>query len=529
MPDNNQPQDIKPLHGPNLILDVENFGPIAEAKNIEFRPMTVFVGPSNTGKSYLAMLLHAMLQAHRNLHVPLASYLRRLMPQGAANDVSALFEETVELLINAKEYDSESDRIFISIDDYSAAVKAQISELSDQWKLDLSESYVNEIKEFFEVEQLNDLRRGFGHVDTQMSIRLGDSNLEWHVSPGLETFTESNDIRIAFRERTLTRLVEGDVRDRFASLSIIRALLGALERKFEGVVDSLYFPAARTGILTGHRTTTSALIEDAHRFGVDDITRVDRTRVLPTYNRVARDFLRLINNVVEAEKSRRRRSNGGTESQIASRIEDAVLLGQVQVDDAQYGPPDFHYAPVQFDAVRLPIFRASSMVTELAPMVAFLRAYIEVGDLLVIEEPEAHLHPAAQQRMAAVLAYMVRQGVRVLITTHSHYMVEAMGMFTCAAGIDGDARARSLGGLLGDDGDAMDEIDRELYLNEDEVAIYRFRAREDAGTVVEPVPFDKRSYTYAPRDYSEALVDQFNRISRVINERISVDELAGRA
>lgn len=53
------------LHGPNLILDVENFGPIAEAKNIEFKPMTVFVGPSNTGKTYLALLLHSILKARR--------------------------------------------------------------------------------------------------------------------------------------------------------------------------------------------------------------------------------------------------------------------------------------------------------------------------------------------------------------------------------------------------------------------------------------------------------------------------------
>ncbi|MXZ03868.1 MAG: hypothetical protein F4Y88_09485, partial [Chloroflexi bacterium] len=55
------------LHGPNLILDVENFGPIAEAKNIEFKPMTVFVGKSNTGKTYLATLLHAALRARQSL------------------------------------------------------------------------------------------------------------------------------------------------------------------------------------------------------------------------------------------------------------------------------------------------------------------------------------------------------------------------------------------------------------------------------------------------------------------------------
>ena len=525
MPANDQDQDNETRHGPNLILDVENFGPIAEAKNIEFRPMTVFVGPSNTGKSYLARLLHAMLQAHRNWHyVPPASYLRRLMPHGAGNDDVALFEETVGLLMNAKEYDVESDGISISIDDYSATVKAQIFELLDQWKRDIAKSYTNEITEFFEVEHLNDLRRGFGQTDAQLSVRLGDAGLGWHVTPGIETFTDSNDIRLAFRGRTLTRLVDSDVRDGFASLSINRALLDALVRKFDGVVDSLYFPAARTGILTGHKTTTRGFIEHAHQLGVDD-----EEEVLPIYDRVARDFLRLINGVVDAEKLRRRRSNGETEGQIASRIESAVLQGQVRIEDRQYGPPDFQYAPVQFGPIRLPIFRASSMVTELAPMVAFLRAYVEIGDLLIIEEPEAHLHPAAQQRMAAILAYMVQQGIRVLITTHSHYMVEAMGMFTCAAGIDGVARVRSMGDLLGDDGDATDDISRQLYLNEGEVGIYSFDAHDDGGTIVSPVPFDTRSYTYAPRGYSDALVGQFNRISRVINERIRVDELAKQA
>ena len=43
----------------HLELSVRDFGPIAEA-NIDLRPMTVFVGPSNTGKSYLAILIYAL-------------------------------------------------------------------------------------------------------------------------------------------------------------------------------------------------------------------------------------------------------------------------------------------------------------------------------------------------------------------------------------------------------------------------------------------------------------------------------------
>ncbi len=43
----------------NFKLSVTNFGPIASAE-IDLRPLTVFVGPSNTGKSYLAILIYAL-------------------------------------------------------------------------------------------------------------------------------------------------------------------------------------------------------------------------------------------------------------------------------------------------------------------------------------------------------------------------------------------------------------------------------------------------------------------------------------
>ena len=52
--------------GKHLGLTVSNFGPIAEA-SIELRPMSVFVGPSNTGKSYMAALIYALHRFFRRL------------------------------------------------------------------------------------------------------------------------------------------------------------------------------------------------------------------------------------------------------------------------------------------------------------------------------------------------------------------------------------------------------------------------------------------------------------------------------
>ena len=42
-------------------INVKNFGPIEKAE-IDLRPLTVFVGESNTGKTYLAALIYALHQ-----------------------------------------------------------------------------------------------------------------------------------------------------------------------------------------------------------------------------------------------------------------------------------------------------------------------------------------------------------------------------------------------------------------------------------------------------------------------------------
>ena len=49
----------------SLNLEIVDFGPILKAK-LELRPLTVFVGPSNTGKSYLAILIYALHKFFNN-------------------------------------------------------------------------------------------------------------------------------------------------------------------------------------------------------------------------------------------------------------------------------------------------------------------------------------------------------------------------------------------------------------------------------------------------------------------------------
>ena len=56
------------------------------------------------------------------------------------------------------------------------------------------------------------------------------------------------------------------------------------------------------------------------------------------------------------------------------------------------------------------------MVSELAPLVLFSAGYRSVQVItLIIEEPEAHLHPGAQAKIAHhPLLDLIRAGVRVI-------------------------------------------------------------------------------------------------------------------
>ena len=44
-----------------LTISVKNFGPIAEG-SVDLKPLTIFVGPSNTGKSYMATAVYAVMR-----------------------------------------------------------------------------------------------------------------------------------------------------------------------------------------------------------------------------------------------------------------------------------------------------------------------------------------------------------------------------------------------------------------------------------------------------------------------------------
>ncbi len=78
----------------------------------------------------------------------------------------------------------------------------------------------------------------------------------------------------------------------------------------------------------------------------------------------------------------------------------------------------------------------SASIRNLTFIYFYLKHQARRGDFLIIDEPEAYLHPANQNKMARIIAMMINAGLKVLITTHSDYMIRELNALVALGSIE---------------------------------------------------------------------------------------------
>lgn len=169
-------------------------------------------------------------------------------------------------------------------------------------------------------------------------------------------------------------------------------------------------------------TMLSKLMKRFHRALMADTDRADR---LKTHFETLHGMFR--------EVSEFRAFASQLEEEVA-RLSTNLRYG-LDIDFSAYDPSNmFNALRVQprFGSERLAfdeLGTGQEQILALAFAYAYARAFgSDAGLLLVVEEPEAHLHPLAQEWLASQLGGFVEAGAQVLITTHSPAFVDVRGL-----------------------------------------------------------------------------------------------------
>jgi len=111
-------------------------------------------------------------------------------------------------------------------------------------------------------------------------------------------------------------------------------------------------------------------------------------------------------------------------------IEREVLQGKVEFN---HQTKKIYFTPDN-TTLKLDLLATSSMVSEIAPIVCYLKYILSITHvkgtkqipILFIEEPEAHLHPETQVKLMRVFARLVKdKKIKLVMTSHSNYIFNA--------------------------------------------------------------------------------------------------------
>ena len=478
----------------NMKISVSNYGPIAKAENIELCPLTVFVGPSNTGKSYLAVLIHALFNSFESDHRFPGFRRNRFAHRRTKENPEMDDEATCEIIDNLLTELFKTER-----DDFQSELfnterdRLQFSDLPEELQKWGNRQIANVINQKFHHEisrcmgiplKENHLtHRKFNFHFEDDSKKLALSALD--ATPNVEIKKSDLDLREFSRFRRYMA-VRKDAPNEFKREVFLELLLNMVFNFSHRTAESLYLPAARTGIMQSHRAIAGALVQRATSAGLEPLS-------VPTLSGVLSDF---IEEIILMDTTREADPDIG---EVADMMEKNILHGSIKVKASEANQyPQLLYKQ---KGLEIPLLRSSSMVSELAPVVLFIRHRVKKGDLLIIEEPESHLHPAAQKGIAEVIVHLIRVGVRVMVTTHSDYFLEQLANHVRKTKLQ-ESKAEKLTGVG--------------FLKEEEIGAYVFNQKKK-GTIVERLDFDKES-GFSPADHDKVSSDLYDETIEILDK-----------
>jgi hypothetical protein len=370
-------------------ISIQNFGAIKKRVEIEPRPLTVFCGSNNTGKTYGLYVLNALMDSRfvasfdwARQHAKLLLEQRRLLVDRS----SLLGPEAIKHAQHsiARDLKDGLPRFFVAASDLTAEAVIDIT-------LSLPEIEANLVNfEFSYGERANASQNGLLELSCNFSA---DGQ---RVGVALEGAWSSTS--------QVERVLNDVLMELYCPIRQGRSLLLPAERS--GI--NLFFRELNSRRAALLRHVTSQTI---------DTNELLKDIIVSRYPQPIHDYIEFMNAQPEIK-----RQTSDKFADMAAWLQKEVLRVRYKVD--RYG--DISIAPLR-SKTELGLHLGSSTAKTFFGLWSYLNHLAQPGDCLMIDEPELNLHPLNQRNIARLLAELVNRGIRVVVSTHSDYMVREWG------------------------------------------------------------------------------------------------------
>ena len=393
-------------------LFVKHFGPIMQA-DIDVSPLTIFIGPNSSGKSYSALLIHSLLNSFNSLGHNQYDQIRNKSINLFLNnddDISVEFRESLKNYISSKpklsdeEFKFPTKKFNLILEESFGQVFRQIIEEK------LKGNFTNNLNK---LNQLNNNSFEFSfnsNLFTNNNGKLILNNFHFDIASIIdeELSDENNNILlISLDENFLSIKLDYILwhnffnRDEVFSEVIFMMVVSSVMDTFNQT--SYYIPAAG-----------DELFKDVNKFIAEDINGAFNPSLVQ--KELLTNFLKVKDDI-----------NQSPFYNLAVDLEHEILGGELKVKKGELREELF-FIDDEYN-MELDLDLTSSSIRELTPLIVYLKFFLKKGDTLIIEEPENHIHPKNQLVLVKYLVKAINQGLKIIITTHSDYIIEKFNNF----------------------------------------------------------------------------------------------------
>ncbi|WP_026499074.1 AAA family ATPase [Butyrivibrio sp. WCD2001] len=419
-----------------MIITIDNWGPIAHCEYDLSKRLIVTYGDNNIGKSYAMQVMYLLLKSVLSVE---PYYKIMYLYGGQRDDIAQKIRKLVLSFADGSDQDVD--------------ITDDVTEISGEYLRELilpqfNESLRNSFGQYENLVDKNPIIR-LSVNEGYFEIRLKDyivnykfTNKKICLKRTQSSYHKSRELKNEYDIYVVENTDGSKLTDSAARLVMDKIYESAhqfIKEITTQITEVHYLPASKAGLAIGMNSLgpiMAQLSRNRERF-----TKGFQISSIPE------PFSDYYLELCSIESRKRGKYNDSAEA-----IENNILGGKV-IFDAK--TKELLYNRQGTDE-KISMTDASSMVAEVSPLAAFFK-YIVSGTaikqdskaLIFIEEPEAHLHPRNQVKLARELVEIAKNGATLVVASHSNYMFYAYNNMVLGGSLSGEVYCPVLMRIIG--------------------------------------------------------------------------------